>query len=101
MAWSNVGNFLRGSFPLFPGLFTSAAILISAKTCDNYPGTNAGVDGTSGTIEGRRILLAMLLTCAGIYGVLSFVTARRRREMGIRVALGATRFAIIRLVVGV
>jgi len=54
MAWSNVGNFLRGSFPLFPGLFTSAAILISAKTCHNYPGTNAGLDGTSGTIEGRR-----------------------------------------------
>jgi hypothetical protein len=33
-------------------------------------------------------------------GVLSFVTARRRHEVGIRVALGATRFDIIRLVVG-
>jgi hypothetical protein len=54
MAWSNVGNFLRGSFPLFLGLFTSTAILISAKTCHNYPGTNAGVEGTSGTIEGGR-----------------------------------------------
>ena len=42
----------------------------------------------------------MLLACAGIYGVLSFVTARRAQEMGIRAALGASRTGIIRLVVG-
>jgi len=44
-------------------------------------------------------LLAMLLACAGIYGVLSFVTARRVHAMGIRAALGASRVALIRLVV--
>jgi putative ABC transport system permease protein len=49
---------------------------------------------------GGLSLLAMLLACAGVYGVLSFVTARRRREVGIRMALCATRSAIIRLVVG-
>src|SRR5262249_15491320 len=42
---------------------------------------------------------AILLSAAGIYGVLSFVTARRAHEMGIRSALGATRGRIIRLVV--
>lgn len=52
------------------------------------------------SLLGGLSLLAMLLACAGIYGVLSFVTARRRHEVGIRMALGATRFAIIRLVVG-
>ena len=52
------------------------------------------------SLLGGLALLAMFLACAGIYGVLSFVTARRRHEVGIRVALGATRFAIIRLVVG-
>ena len=52
------------------------------------------------SLLGGLSLLAMLLACAGIYGVLSFVTARRRHEMGIRMALGASRFAIIRLVVG-
>jgi len=51
------------------------------------------------SLLGGLSLLAMLLACAGIYGVLSFVTARRRHEVGIRMALGATRFAIIRLVV--
>ena len=45
-------------------------------------------------------LLAMLLACAGIYGVLSFVTARRSQEMGIRAAMGASRTDLLRLVIG-
>jgi putative ABC transport system permease protein len=52
------------------------------------------------SLLGGLSLLALLLACAGIYGVLSYAIAQRRQEMGIRVALGATRFAIIRLVVG-
>ena len=42
----------------------------------------------------------MLLACAGIYGVLSFVTARRTQELGIRAALGASRSSLMRMVVG-
>ncbi|MPY87756.1 MAG: FtsX-like permease family protein [Luteitalea sp.] len=49
---------------------------------------------------GGFALLAMLLACAGIYGVLSFVTARRTQELGIRAALGATRGDLIRMVLG-
>lgn len=45
-------------------------------------------------------VMAMLLACAGIYGVLSFVTARRTQELGIRAALGATRRDLLTLVVG-
>jgi predicted permease len=52
------------------------------------------------SLLGGFALLAMLLACAGIYGVLSFVTARRSQEMGIRAALGATRGDLIRLVIG-
>ncbi len=49
---------------------------------------------------GGFALLAMLLACAGIYGVLSFVTARRTQELGIRAALGASRGDLIRMVIG-
>src|SRR5262249_34833474 len=49
---------------------------------------------------GGFALLAMLLACAGIYGVLSFVTANRTQELGIRAALGASRWDLLRMVLG-
>ena len=44
--------------------------------------------------------LALLLAATGIYGLLSYVTSERRREMGLRLALGARRGDILSLVVG-
>jgi ABC-type antimicrobial peptide transport system permease subunit len=52
------------------------------------------------SLLGGFALLAMFLACAGIYGVLSFVTARRTQEMGIRAAMGASRGDLIRMVIG-
>jgi putative ABC transport system permease protein len=52
------------------------------------------------SLLGGFALLAMLLASAGIYGVLSFVTARRTQELGIRAALGASRGDLIRMVLG-
>jgi len=43
--------------------------------------------------------LAMLLTSLGLYAVLAFATERRRREIGIRLALGASPSSVMRAVV--
>lgn len=42
--------------------------------------------------------IALVLTVVGLYGLLSYTVARRRREIGLRIALGAARGEVLGLV---
>jgi len=52
------------------------------------------------TLVGAFAVLALLLGAVGIFGVVSFATARRTRELGVRLALGARGADVKRLVIG-
>jgi predicted permease len=64
---------------------------------DLYADQNA-TTRLAGEVVGAFSALAFLIAIAGVYGVMAFLVAARKREIGIRMALGAGRRDITRLV---
>ncbi|HEY3743015.1 MAG TPA: ABC transporter permease [Bryobacteraceae bacterium] len=76
-----------------------AALPISyVRTVDEQVSRSLNTERMLATLSGSFGVLALLLSLVGLYGVMSFVVTQRTREIGIRLALGATRGSAIWLV---
>ncbi len=68
------------------------------NTMENFIRNDSWQHQQTATLTTLFAALAFLLATVGLYGVISFAVARRRKEIGIRIALGASRPSVIALV---
>jgi len=69
-----------------------------ARTYEAVIDQSIATERIMATLGGLFGLLALVIAGLGVFGVLAFQVARRTNELGVRMALGATRWSMMRLV---
>jgi len=70
----------------------------SARWMDAQVADSVYLERLMAALAGAFGVLALVLAAVGLYGIVAYLTARRTLEIGIRMALGATRWSVLRLV---
>ena len=70
------------------------------QTLEEYTVESTSRERVMAVLSGVLAMVAAVLTAVGLFGVITYSVARRTREIGVRIAVGASRSDILRLVMG-